>query len=103
MDNKQCLTKNSSSTINLIQEKHTKKGSRTAIRLLQGKGPVVKLRRVAENTYKDTKSKKELNHRDAFQPCSRVSSGGRTGRETDRKAKTEKKTDSMSNKELNSD
>ena len=56
-------------------------------------------RRAAENTKqrkhtesgRDTKSKKGLSHRDAFRPCSRVSSGGRTGRETNWKTGIEEK------------
>ena len=40
---------------------------------------------------KDTKSKKGMRHRDAFRPCSRVSSGGRTGKETNSKSRTEEK------------
>ena len=67
---------------------HTKRGRSTAIRLLQGECPVVKFQRATENTKhrkhrrrKDTNSKKGLCHRDAFRPCSRISSGGRTSRE----------------------
>ena len=35
--------------------------------------------------------RKGENHRDAFRPCSRVSSGGRTSRETNWKSRTEEK------------
>ena len=35
--------------------------------------------------------KKGESHRDAFRPCSRVSSGGRICRETNRKSRTEEK------------
>ena len=50
---------------------------------------MVRYQRTAENTKqrkhrrrKHTKSKKGLSHRDAFRPCSRVSSGDRISRET---------------------
>ena len=55
-------------------------------------------RRAAENpkqrkhrTRKVTESRKGLSHRDAFRPCSRVSSGGRTSRETNWQTKIEEK------------
>ena len=53
----------------------------------------MKFRRATENTKqhkhrrKDTKSKKALSHRDAFRPCSRVSSSGRTSWETNWKTR----------------
>ena len=57
-----------------------------------------KFRRAAEKTKQRKhreeeiqKAKKELSHRDAFRPCSRVSSGGRTNRETNWKTGVEGK------------
>ena len=57
-----------------------KRGSSTAIWLVQGVGPVVKLRRMAENTQqrkhmKIQSQRREASHCDAFRSCSRVSSG----------------------------
>ena len=45
--------------------------------------------------------RRKLSDRDAFRPCSRVSSSGRTGGVTNRKASTEEKTNSISSKEVN--
>ena len=79
-----------------INMKTYQKGSGTAVRLLQGEGPVVEFQRAAENTqsrnHKEKRiesQKKGLRHCDAFQPCSSISSGGGTSRETNWKAKIE--------------
>ena len=40
---------------------------------------------------KDTKFKKGLSHRDAFPPCSRISSGDRTDTKTKRNARIKEK------------
>ena len=55
-----------------------------------------KTRGVAENSAnteggKIQSRRKGESHRDAFRPCSRVSSGGRTSRETNRKSRREEK------------
>ena len=75
------------SMVHLISQ--NKRSSGTAIRLLQDEGSVEKFGRAAENAKqckhrrrKDTNSKKGLSNRDAFRPCSRVSPGGRTSKET---------------------
>ena len=65
--------------------------SRVKVQLSSSKELQITHNSVNTEREKDIKSKKGVSQRDAFRPCSRVSSGGRTDKETNWKAKIEEK------------